>query len=169
MKADMATARKRLEMQGFEGLSDEEVRQFNYWLRLAPAICLVWTTVGVALASPVILGALVPFALLGGLGDGHPFDVIYNRGIRYWLGRPALPKYRAPRRFACFMASASLTTTAIMFAIGVSVVGYALGGLMMTMMSIMVTTGFCMPSKMYGKLFGAVSHVSRERGTEGVA
>ena len=164
MKSDLETVRKRLEMQGFLGLSDTEVRQFNYWLRLAPAICLAWTAVGVFYASPVILGLLVPLALLGGLNDGHPFDVIYNRGIRHLLGRPRLPVYARPRRFACFMASASLTTTAIMFAIGVDVVGYALGGLMMVMMSIMVTTGFCIPSKLYGKLFGPAVLVPKQSG-----
>jgi hypothetical protein len=35
-----------------------------------------------------------------------------------------------------------------------NVVGYALGGLMMFMMTLMVTTGFCMPSALYGRLFG---------------
>jgi hypothetical protein len=165
MNANLETVRKRLEMQGFFGLSDTEVIQFNYWLRLAPAICLAWTAVGVYFASPVILGLLVPFALLGGLNDGHPFDVFYNRGIRYLLGQPRLPVYGRPRRFACFMASASLATTAITFALGVDVVGYALGGLMVVMMSIMVTTGFCVPSKIYGKLSGSGSVVVTRSGS----
>ena len=76
------TLRKRIEMQGFTGLSDAEVRQINYPLRLAPAICMVWTALGVVLGSPLVLAALVPFALAGALFEGHPFDALYNYGLR---------------------------------------------------------------------------------------
>jgi hypothetical protein len=63
----------------------------NYPLRLSPAICMVWTAVGTALASPTILWALAPFAALGAILPGYPFDVLYNYGLRHLLGTPRLP------------------------------------------------------------------------------
>ena len=154
MKTNLRTARSRLEMQGFVGLSDEDIRRFRYWLRLAPAICLAWTAVGVALASPVMLGILVPFALLGGLRVGHPFDFVYNHAIRHLFGHAELPDYGLPRRFACLMASTVLSVTAILFAVGYYVAGYAVGSVMLAMALVQVTTGFCIPSAIYARLFG---------------
>jgi hypothetical protein len=148
------TARKRLEMQGFIGLTDDEIRQFNYWLRLAPALCLTWVAVGLAYGSPVVLAMLVPFAFLGGVSDGHPFDMIYNHGVRHLLGRPELPDYGSPRRFACLMASVVLSLTAILFATGLNMAAYVVGASMIVMATVQVTTGFCMPSKIYRSLFG---------------
>jgi hypothetical protein len=156
MKTNIGTARRRLEMQGFVGLSDEEIRQFNYWLRLSPALCLIWVATGVYLGSPILLAVLVPFAFLGGMTDGHPFDAIYNHGIRHWIGRAELPDYGPPRQFACLMASVMISSTALLFAFGYSTAGYALGGLMIVVASVQVATGFCMPSKIYGLLFGPV-------------
>ena len=154
MKTDLVKIRQRIEVQGFLDLSDIEILQVNYWLRLAPGLCLVWIAIGVVNASPIILGMLVPFALLGGLSDGHPFDVIYNHGIRHLMGLPELPDYRAPRRFACLMASTVLSTTAILFAFGLNVPGYLLGGAMMMMATTNVLTGICGPAVLYGRLFG---------------
>ena len=35
----------------------------------------------------------MPFAALGGILPGHPFDVLYNHGLRHLLGTPTLPRY----------------------------------------------------------------------------
>lgn len=154
MKTDLLKIRHRIETQGFLGLTDLEIRQLNPWLRLAPGLCLVWIAAGVINASPITLAMLVPFALLGGVSDGHPFDVIYNHGIRHLLGTRELPEYRMPRRFACLMASTALSTTAIFFAVGLNVAGYVLGGAMMMMATTNVLTGICGPAVLYGRLFG---------------
>ena len=70
------TIRRRIEAQGFLGLDDRTVNQINYWLRLSPAICMIWTAVGTALESAPVLWALAPFAFLGALLPGHPFDLL---------------------------------------------------------------------------------------------
>jgi hypothetical protein len=107
-----ATARERILAQGFCGLNDATYAQINYPLRLAPAICMLWTAAGTALASPMILWALVPFAALGAILPGHPFDVFYNYGLRHLFGSPALPRYGARRRFACALATVMLVIAA---------------------------------------------------------
>ena len=148
------THRKRIEMQGFYGLSDADLREINYPLRLAPAICLAWTALGVVLASPFVLAALVPFALAGALFEGHPFDVIYNHGIRQLTGTRELSAYGKPRRSACFMASVMILTSSALFYNGFAVAGYVLSSVMLTMASINVLSGFCVPSFFFGLLFG---------------
>ena len=149
-----ATARRRLDLQGFAAVGDEYLGKVHYWLRLAPAVCLLWTAAGVYLASPLILWALVPFALLGGLRRAHPFDAVYNHYLRYRLGRPPLPDYRPPRRFACLAAAALVAATALAFQAGFPVAGYASGGLLLALAAVQVATGFCVPSLVYRLLFG---------------
>src|SRR5262249_58212446 len=45
--SDITTrTRDRIEAQGFVGLDDRTLSRINYWLRLAPAICMAWTAIG---------------------------------------------------------------------------------------------------------------------------
>ena len=101
----MPTVLEKIQAQGFCGLDETSASQFNYPLRFVPAICLVWTATGTAMASPTILLALVPLAFLGAVLPGHPFDVIYNFGLRHLMNRPALPRYGFRRRVGCVAAS----------------------------------------------------------------
>ena len=113
-----SSTRLRIEAQGFLGLEDKTLSQINYWLRLSPAICMVWAAVGTALGSAMVLWALVPFAALGFLLPGHPFDVLYNLGFRHVTAAPRLPKYPIQRRFACLMATVMLFGAALAFQLG---------------------------------------------------
>lgn len=154
MTAISETTRKRIEAQGFVRLDDDRLRAINYWLRFSPAVCMTWTAAGVVLASPAVLWALVPFALLGGVLRGHPFDVFYNHGLRKIFKRPPLPPYAAPRRFACLLASAMLAGAALGFQLGYPLIGYAVGGFLAAAAFVNVSTGFCVPSFIYGLIFG---------------
>ncbi len=156
MSAATQTIRERIEAQGFCDLSDESYAQFNYPLRLSPAICMIWAAVGTALASPGILWALVPFAALGAILPGHPFDVLYNHGLRHLFGMPHLPRYGARRRFACAMATAMLVAAAWAFQAGMPVLGAILGWSLVAAAFVNVSTGFCIPSFIVRLLFGKV-------------
>src|SRR5688500_9175143 len=102
------TARHRIEAQGFVGLDDQTASQINHWLRLSPAICMLWTAVGTALQSAAVLWWLVPFAALGAILPGHPFDLLYTYGVRHLVRGPRLPRYPLPRRLACLLATIML-------------------------------------------------------------
>ena len=156
MSTVTATVRKRIEAQGFCGLDDNTCAQINYPLRLSPAICMVWAAVGTALASPIILWSLVPFAALGAILPGHPFDVLYNYGLRHLLGTPALPHYGARRRFACALATLMLIAAAWGFQAGMPMVGYIMGWSLVAAAFVNVITGFCIPSFIVRILFGKV-------------
>ena len=154
MTAISPTTRTRIEIQGFVGLSDTTLAGINYGLRWAPAFCLLWTATGTALGSAGVLWALVPFAALGAVLDGHPFDVLYNHFVRHVFGAPHLPRYPMPRRFACMLATVWLSAAAWSFQTGAVLTGQLLGYGLVAAAYVTVSTGFCIPSYLYGLLFG---------------
>ena len=158
-----ATMRRRIEAQGFVGLSDGTLAEVGPWLRLAPGICMVWAAIGTYLGSATVLWALVPFAALGAVLPGHPFDVIYNYGIRYMTGTRELPRYNAPRRFACAVGTVWLGCTGWAFYAGAATLGYVLGGLLVVVAGMAAFTDFCIASFIYGRLFGQPGVCSVEK------
>jgi hypothetical protein len=160
-------AREFLEAQGFVGLTDCEIAEFDGWLRFAPAVCLIWTAVGVVLASPAILALLVPFALIGGVWVRHPFDFVHEFGVRRITGGRPLPSYGRQRRFACLMASVMISITALLFYLEFTTVASVLGGVMIGMAAVNVTTGFCVPSFIYGLFFLGPQQKRRRPDREG--
>lgn len=149
-----ATARARIEAQGFTGLDGETLARINFWLRVAPFICMVWAAIGTIRESALMLWVLVPFALLGAVLPGHPFDVFYNFGFRRLTRGPRLPHYGLPRRFACLLATLILVGAALSFQLGHRVLGHVFGWFLVAAAFVNVTTGFCIPSFIYGLIFG---------------
>ncbi len=147
-------ATRLLAMQGWSGDELVQARQTGVWQRFSPAMCLTFTVMGTALASPVVLLALAATAVAGALMPGHPFDVVYNHGIRHRLGRPPLPPSRAARRSACAVASVWLVATAAAFAAGADTLGYVLGGSLAAAAATFTFAGFCIPSFLFNTLFG---------------
>jgi Domain of unknown function (DUF4395) len=150
------TARERIQAQGFCGLDEAAYAQANYALRLSPAICMVWTAIGTTLASPRILWALAPFAALGAILPGHPFDVLYNYILRHVLDKPALPRYSGRRHFACALATMMIVAAAYNFQAGIPTVGYIVGWALVAAAFVNVSTGFCIPSFIARIFFGKV-------------
>lgn len=156
MKQNISTIRERIQAQGFCGFDDTTYAQFNYPLRLSPTICMIWAAIGTPLASSTILWALVPFAALGGILRGHPFDIFYNHGLRHIFKTPPLPPYTNRRRFACVMATVMLVAAAWGFQAGMPIVGYIVGWSLVAAAFVNVSTGFCVPSFIVRIFFGKV-------------
>lgn len=154
--------RRRVEMQGFIGLNDRDVQTIAPWLRLAPAICMAWAAVGTVLGSATVTIALAPFAFAGAVGRGHPFDLLYQRGVCRMLRSPAIPPYGAPRRFACALATVWLLAMAATLHAGHLTAGRVLGAGLVVTASVIVTTGFCVPSWIYGRLLGRPRSPARQ-------
>ncbi|MEJ2362199.1 MAG: DUF4395 family protein [Gammaproteobacteria bacterium] len=153
----VSTIRQRIQAQGFCGFDDSTYQQLNYPLRLSPAICMLWAAIGTALASPMILWTLVPFAALGALLPGHPFDILYNYGLRYAMHTPPLPRYPVRRRFACAMATVMLIISAWGFQSDMPMLGYIVGWSLVAAAFVNVSTGFCVPSFIFRLIFGKVA------------
>jgi hypothetical protein len=149
-----STTRRRLDIQGFEGVEDAALAPVAAWLRLAFGLCAVMAALGTALASPLLLLLLAPVALLAAVFPVHPFDLLYNHGIRFLTGTGPLPRRGPPSRFACGLGAVWLVPTAWAFQTGLVVPGYVLGGLLTGVAVLVSTTDICIPSLVYRTLFG---------------
>jgi len=148
-----ANTRRRLNAQGLSDIDDETLAEVAPWLRMAFGMCALLAGVGTALASPMILWVLTPIAALAALFPVHPFDLIYNYGIRYLRNTGPLPKRRAQSRFACGVGAVWLVATAWAFQSGALIVGYILGGALTGIAVLVSTTDICIPSMIYNTLF----------------
>jgi hypothetical protein len=90
-----------LDIQGFDAVDAQELAPVAPWLRLAFALCALLGAVGTILASPIILLGLSLIATLAAASPVHPFDFIYNWGIRHLTGTGPLPRRGVPTRFGC--------------------------------------------------------------------
>lgn len=146
MSRSIETTRWLVELQGFTNVPERDLKAVDIGLRVGPVFCMLLAGIGTALASPALLLALAPLALLGAVLSGSPFDVFYNHGLRHVLAGPRLPVYRAPRRFACSVATTWLLATAGLMLAGYATAGQVMGWLLVITAAVPVTTGFCVPS-----------------------
>jgi hypothetical protein len=149
-----SATRRRLEIQGFVDIDEQSLAATAPWLRLAFGLCTVLAAAGTILASPVFLYGLVPISVLAAIFSVHPFDLIYNYGLRYFTRTPPLPKRGAPSRFACGLGAVWLVATAIAFQSGALIAGYALGGMLSFVGLLVSTTDICIPSLIFRTIFG---------------
>lgn len=156
MNRILPSTRWLVELQGFTGLDDDTVRRIDHGLRFSPFVCLTVTAVGTTLASGTVLWWLLPFALAGAILPGHPFDVIYNHGLRHLNGGARIPRYPLPRRFACALASLWLIATASCFDHSAVLAGQILGWGLVAAAFVNVSTGFCVPSFIFRAVSGTL-------------
>lgn len=154
MRPLTATTRRRLDIQGFDQVDDQTLAPVAPWLRFAFAGCALMAGVGTAMASPTILLALVPIAALAALFPVHPFDLLYNHGIRFVTKTGPLPHRGAPSRFACGLGAVWLLVVAWAFRSGHPLVGYTLGGVLTAVAVLVSTMDVCIPSLVYRSVFG---------------
>jgi hypothetical protein len=107
-----------------------------------------------ALGSPEFLWALLPIAALAAVFPVHPFDLIYNHGIRHLTGTGILPKRGAPARFACGLGAVWLAVTGWAFWSGNATLGYILGFSLVGVGTLVATTDICIPSMIFRAIFG---------------
>ncbi len=100
--------RRRLDIQGFERVEDALLAPVAPWLRMAFGLCALMAALGTALASPLILLLLMPIASIAAVSPVHPFDLLYNHGIRFLTGTGPLPRRGSPSRFACGLGAFGL-------------------------------------------------------------
>jgi len=147
-------ASRLLDIQGFDTVDAQELARVAPWLRLAFGLCTVLGGLGTVLASPAILLVLAALATIAAASPVHPFDLIYNFGIRHLTGTGPLPGRGVPTRFGCGVGAVFLVVTAWAFSAGYAVAGYALGGILTFVVLLVSTTDICIPSMIYRSIFG---------------
>lgn len=150
----LETVKKRLQVSGFQ-LDDDAVAEIGPWMRWSTSFCAFFTILGTWLGSPEVLWALAVTALAGSVLPNHPFDYVYNHGVRRLTKTRPLPANPPARKFACRIATPWLVGTGLAFVTGLSAVGYVLGGLLASVALLVSVTHICIPSMLYNALFGA--------------
>ncbi|MDH5805813.1 MAG: DUF4395 domain-containing protein [Gemmatimonadota bacterium] len=123
------------------------------WVSWAPKFCFGFAVLGTVMASPAILWSLGVTAFLGVFLPNHPFDYIYNFGVRRLTGTDPLPRNSAQRKFACGMATVWLAGAGLAFYGGAMVTGFLLGGSLAAVAGLVSATNICIPSLIYNALF----------------
>jgi hypothetical protein len=144
--------RKYLQIQGFD-LDDETLAEVGPWMRWPYVLCASILVTGVALASPWILWALAAIAISTVFLPSHPFNYVYNYGVRHLTGTRALPPGTAQGKFSCGVGGIWLIATGAAFFIGATTLGYVLGGVLAAVATLVATTHVCIPSMIYNALF----------------
>jgi hypothetical protein len=134
-----------LSTQGYR-LSDAERRQLWLGLRVPTGLCLALVVSALALESAVMLVVLSGVGLVGGFTRRHPFDYVWNYGLRRVLGAPALPPNPRRRRHAFKLATAWLLTVAGLFATGHDAAALVVGAVLVAVCGLVTLTNFCIPS-----------------------
>jgi len=140
---------QNLAVQGY-CLTAEESRALRVGLRFPTALCLALVVTGLALQSAVLILALVPIGAVAGWRPRHPFDLLWNRGLRHLSGAPELPPNPTPRRHAFKLATVWLLAVGLLFAAGQATAALALGIVLVGVCALVTVTGFCIPSTLLG-------------------
>jgi hypothetical protein len=127
-------------------LTASEGRRLAIGLRFPTALCFGLVTAGVLLESAILLAALSVFGLVAGFGARHPFDYLWNHGVRHLLRAPAVPPNPARRRHAFKIGTACLLVVVGLFAVGWSTAGLVLGGMLLGACASVTVFNLCIPS-----------------------
>jgi hypothetical protein len=138
-----------LEVQGFR-FSAERSRALRVGLRFPTALCLALVVTGLALESAVLILALVPIGAIASWTPRHPFDQLWNHGLRHLSGAPELPPNPTPRRHAFKLGTVWLLAGGVLFAVGQATAALALGIVLVGVCGLVTATGFCIPSTLLG-------------------
>ena len=142
--------RSNLTTQGY-CLSDAERRELWLGLRFSTGACLVLVVTALALESPVMVFVLSGVGLVAGFTARHPFDYVWNHGVRHAVGGPALPPNPAPRRHAFKVATACLLLVGVLLSAGATTIALVLGGLLVAACSMVTAVNLCLPSEVLAR------------------
>jgi Domain of unknown function (DUF4395) len=137
--------RRNLSTQGYY-LSDAQHRALRVGLRFSTGLCLSLVVVALALESAPMVFALVAIGAVAGFASSHPFDHLWNHGLRHLAGGEPLPPSPTRRRHAFKVATTWLLVVGTLLAAGATTAALVLGGLLVAACTLVTTTNLCLPS-----------------------
>jgi hypothetical protein len=138
MRANLAT-------QGYD-LTDQDSRALWLGLRFAGILCMTLVIAGLALGSPAVIFALSAVGLAASTGAYHPFDHLWNHGVRRVAGGPPVPPTAPGRRFGFRVATGWLLAVGTLLAAGASTAGTVAGTLLLAACAPFTLLNLCIPS-----------------------
>ncbi len=149
-----AFTKDNLNKQGFGSLDDDAKSRYELPLRFTPAVAVMLIVIGLALRSPIWLGAMSLVTLSGALFPRWMvLDLVYDLVVRHFFHAQALPPTPTPRRFSYIMSTVLLGASALSFHLGWAVLGFVLGGLVAIGATILATSLWCLGSWYYRLFF----------------
>lgn len=145
--------RSRLEAQGYLGFTDAELSDFRFGIRFAYYLCGFLVLAGLIFSSVDILIAAMIVAFLATLPPYHPFDYLYNYGVRQLLRKPKLPPRSNQGRFACGIATVWVGGIVLLLWSNLDLWAYIAGGVLLSVAALVSTMDICIPSIIYNSIF----------------
>jgi hypothetical protein len=109
-------------------------------LRFATRACLVKLIAALAVRSVWLLVVLACVCAAGGVASLHPFDLVWEHGIRHLLRAPALPPNPPRGRRPWRIAAVVLAADALLMAVGATPDAIALG--VLRLLGLLTATSF---------------------------
>ena len=144
---------ERLETQGFTGYTKEELSNHQFGIRFAYWTCASFVAVGTILNNIPILTIALLAALGAVVHNRHPFDYIYNNGVRQLLKKPKSPKRAIQGKVACAIASLHIIGIIYCFYNGYITGGYIISVMLLIPALIVASTDYCIPSVAFSFLY----------------
>lgn len=148
MRAMETWLKRNLETQGY-CLSDAEHRSLRLGLRFATALCFPVVAVGLALESLPVLLVTVVIAAVAGFTSRHPFDYLWNHGVRHAFGAAPVPPNPRRRRDAFKVGTGMLLVVVALFAAGADTAALIMGGFLLAACASVTVLNLCLPSETF--------------------
>jgi hypothetical protein len=134
-----------LSVQGYQ-LSAQQRRALRVGVRLPTGLCLALVLTGLVARSAVLILALVPIGAVAGWTPRHPFDAVWNHGLRHLHGAPPLPPNPHRRRHTFKLATVWLAGVGALLASGQPAAALGLGAVLVGVCVLVTATNICVPS-----------------------
>ena len=152
---DLPVLRHRLAVQSFLNLPDETLFVLRNWWRFTPTLNWGMTLIGTVMAWPELLFVQAAIMVVALITPSHPFDWLYNYGVRFLSGTPLLPKSGQRRKMIFVLAAVLNTLLAALFLMGYTMAAYIMGGIMSALGGLLMLMNLCVASELIARLFGA--------------
>ncbi len=147
---DLSFQQRSLIQQGYEDYSPAELRQMEWGLRFTPLVCSLFTLTGLLTQQPMILFGVAALGVWAFVAPAaHPMDLLFNHVVRPVFGMVKLPPNPLQRRLACLSAGVLNATAGVMFLLNFPLGAYVIGGALLSLQAIVISTHFCALSWIY--------------------
>jgi rhodanese-related sulfurtransferase len=148
--SERSTFQQRALVQQGYGCSTAELAELEWGLRFTPSVCMLLALYGLATQQAYVHFALAALGILPfWFPEWHPFDVLYNHLLRPLWNGVRLPSNPLPRRIACVMGGSMNLGIGFSFLYHSPLVAYLLGGVLIALQLVVITTHFCLASWIY--------------------
>ncbi len=154
------TQNARLELRGITPSNDPAYARMLPWTKMAFVVGGTQAAIATTFADAAMLWQMVPVVALAVILPHHPIEYIYNLVIRHIIRAAPLPRNAAPVRFAFFLATLILASSAMAFDAGYTWLGYALGYQVTLVAGIFVFSSFCVPAAIWAFVTGNKRQIS---------